>query len=149
MTESARSLSAAALVREAERLCGRRDLRLTDLRRRVLKIVGGSRRPLTAYAILRKLGETAPPTAYRTLAFLVEHGFLHKIQTLGAYFACSHPRRAHACYFLLCADCGRCEECCTRRIAAAVASAAAGSGFAPRAAAVEITGVCRRCRAKT
>ncbi len=144
------SLSPDALAREAERLCRRRALRFTILRRRVLKIVAGSRRPLKAYDILRKLGGGArPPTAYRTLDFLVTHGFLHKIKIFGAYVACGHPRQNHSCSFLVCAACGSCEERCTRRLDGAIAAAAAGGGFAARAATVEIEGVCRTCRAKT
>ncbi|MGI9298458.1 MAG: Fur family transcriptional regulator [Gammaproteobacteria bacterium] len=138
---------AGETLRRAEILCRRRDLRFTALRRRVLRIVCRSHRPPTAYDILRKLGAAArPPTAYRTLDFLEMHGFLHKIKSRGVYAVCGHPQSAHACYFLVCAVCGRCDECCGRRLDNAVNAAAEAGGFTPRAVTLEIEGVCAACR---
>lgn len=138
---------AREVVQQAEEICRRRAVRFTNLRRRVLQIVCRSRRPPSAYDILRKLGASAsPPTAYRALNFLEENGFLHKIKSRGVYAVCGHPHRAHACYFLVCALCGRCDECCGRRLDNAVAAAADSAGFSPDAVTLEIEGVCRACR---
>lgn len=134
-------------LQEAERLCVRRALRFTALRRRVLQIVCQSRRPPKAYEILKKLGGQAqPPTVYRTLYFLEEQGFLHKIKSRSAYTACAHPRTGHACYFLLCVKCGRCDECCNGRLAGVIDKTAHEHDFSLRSAMVEIEGVCVACR---
>lgn len=139
--------STATQVAEAERLCEKRSLRLTALRRRVLQIVCDSPHPPKAYDILRLLGDGArPPTVYRALDFLETHGFLHKIKSRATYFPCEHPHKKHGCYFLLCKECGRADECCGRAIDDAVSSAASGSGFTRHAAAVEIEGVCPECK---
>ncbi|MRA81783.1 transcriptional repressor, partial [Bacillus thuringiensis] len=52
---------------EADALCARQGVRLTELRRRVLELVWQSHKPLGAYDILAVLSETdgrraAPPT---------------------------------------------------------------------------------------
>lgn len=147
MTKTASKNPAEETLRRAELLCRRRSLRFTALRRRVLRIVCSSHRAPTAYEILRKLGTAArPPTAYRTLDFLETHGFLHKIKSRGVYAVCSHPQSAHACYFLVCSVCGRCRECCGRRLDAAINAAAETGDFMRRAVTLEIEGVCAACR---
>lgn len=69
---------------EADALCARQGVRLTELRRRVLELVWQSHKPLGAYDILAVLSETdgrraAPPTVYRALDFLQENGLVHRI----------------------------------------------------------------------
>ena len=68
----------------AAALCGKRDVRLTALRRRVLELVWAGHKPLGAYEILDILkGErqgAAPPTVYRTLDFLLQQGLVHRDQ---------------------------------------------------------------------
>ena len=57
-------------------------------------------RALGAYAILDRLRDAGfgsqPPVAYRALDFLVENGFVHKIERLNAFVACSHPGASHS-----------------------------------------------------
>ena len=86
-----------------EQACLRDGVQLTPLRRRVLDIFSGSVAPLGAYAILEELSRregkhVAPPTVYRTLDFLLERGFVHKIESLNAYAPCEHlATRTTAC----------------------------------------------------
>lgn len=72
----------------AEKLCSERKQRFTPLRRRVLELVWQSHRPVGAYEILRQLtaeeGCPAPPTVYRALDFLLDQGFIHRINALNA-----------------------------------------------------------------
>ena len=94
----------------AERLCSERGLRFTPLRRRVLELVWSSHKPVGAYALLDALRNealgSAPPTVYRALDFLIEQGFIHRIERMNAFVGCSHPGEAHRGFFLICGACG-------------------------------------------
>ena len=137
------------LLKEAERSCIRQGARLTRQRRRVLEILCGSQKPLGAYEILESLrGEQpriAPPTVYRALEFLLQHGLIHRLETLHAYMGCAHPDHAHVSQFLICSVCGDVTELEDSYIAESVHHAAAASGFQPKQRVVEITGVCAGC----
>jgi len=99
-------------VAEVERACASQGLQLTAARRSVLAILGHSRAPLGAYAILDALARqegkpVAPPTVYRALDFFLDHGFLHKIESRNAYAPCEHVGHDHQGVLLLCEKCGR------------------------------------------
>ncbi len=134
----------------ATALCEARGLRLTSLRRRVLELVWHSHEPVGAYAILDRLsrerGRVAPPTVYRALDFLVEHGLVHRIDSLNAFFGCVAPGAAHRAYFLICEACGSAAEIDDRALARALARCAEGAGFAVQKETVEIKGVCPTCQ---
>ncbi len=137
----------AARVEEA---CVRDGVQLTPLRRRVLDVFADRAAPLGAYAILEELSrregkQVAPPTVYRTLDFLIEHGFVHKIESLNAYAPCEHLGHAHHGMLFICERCGRSEEIEDDAVIRAIAATAAGSGFALRRVMVEAKGLCRRC----
>jgi len=118
----------------------------------VLDIVAESHKPLGAYDILQRLsaerGRTAPPTVYRALAFLVEQGLAHRIDSLNAFVACFDPERSHGAGFLICESCKSVEEIADPALSAAMRNAVASHGFQPRRAVVEISGVCAACAAK-
>lgn len=140
----------ADVLAAIEAVCDRRKLRLTPLRRRVLELVWASHHPVGAYDILDRLGQergrVAPPTVYRTLGFLAEHGFVHRIDTLNAFVGCTRPGASHRAYFLICRVCRSAAEIDDNRIGEALARFAARASFDVEAETVELTGVCRRCR---
>ncbi|MDE0051867.1 MAG: transcriptional repressor [Rhodospirillales bacterium] len=139
---------ADALAR-AEDVCRQRGARLTPLRRRVLELVWDSHRAVKAYDLLAALGETAgaakPPTVYRTLEFLMEHGLVHRIDSLNAFVGCPQPGEGHSAQFLICGDCGEVSEMNAASIDRAVADRAADSGFALSRAIIELHGKCSQC----
>lgn len=139
----------ADALAEAERLCVDRDVRLTELRKRVLELIWGSHAPVGAYAImdlLRAEGRNAmPPTVYRALDFLLEQGLIHRIASLNAYIGCSHPADTHAMQYLICKRCGTVAEIDNSAIDDAIAGVTRGLGFAPDSQTVEVSGVCRDC----
>ena len=142
-----------ASAREAaERLATARGLRLTETRARVLEIVAESHKPIGAYDILQRLsaerGRAAPPTVYRALAFLVEQGLAHRIDSLNAFVACFDPERMHDAGFLICDRCKSVEEIADPAIGGAIRSAAAAQGFTPSRTVVEIGGLCAACASK-
>jgi len=141
---------AATWASRVESACVRQGVQLTPLRRRVLDIFSGSVGPLGAYAILDELSrregkQVAPPTVYRTLDFLIEHGFVHKIESLNAYAPCEHLDHAHHGMLLICEACGRSEEIEDADVMRAIGEAAAAAGFSLKRVMVEAQGLCRRC----
>ncbi len=142
-----------ASAREAaERLTEARGLRLTETRARVLEIVAESHKPIGAYDILQRLsaerGRAAPPTVYRALAFLVEQGLAHRIDSLNAFVACFDPERTHDAGFLICDSCKAVEEIAEPAIGGAIRKAAALQRFTPSRTVVEISGTCAACADK-
>ena len=141
-----------ALDRAAQ-LCLARGARLTELRRAVLRLVWRGHDPVGAYAILEALKRShpgaAPPTVYRALDFLIEHGLIHRIETLNAYVGCLRPDRPHVSQFLICGGCGAAAELDDFTIAQAVLRRAGALGFAVERQTVEVRGLCPRCQGAT
>jgi Fur family transcriptional regulator, zinc uptake regulator len=142
----------AAWAAQVEKACLRRGVQLTPLRRRVLAILSDSGAPLGAYAILEEMSRregkhVAPPTIYRTLDFFLEHGFVHKIESLNAYAPCEHLGHPHHGMLLICQACGRSEELEDAKAMAAIAATAKNTGFGLKRVMIEAKGLCRRCAA--
>jgi Fur family zinc uptake transcriptional regulator len=135
---------------DADAMCAARSARLTPLRRRVLEIVWQSHRPLGAYDILGVLREdgrsAAPPTVYRGLEFLLEHGLVHRIASLNAYVGCSRPGHPGMGQFLICEACGVAAEVSDAGLERAIGETAESAGFSASRHTVEISGRCPNCR---
>lgn len=141
-------------VREVERACDERGLRLTPLRAEVLRLVADAGRPVKAYDLLDRMksvhGSAAPPTVYRALDFLLEHGFIHKLESVNAFVGCHHPATAqHSVPFLICDRCHAAVELEDERIAAMLEQSARALGFEPRAQTLEVHGLCAECSERT
>jgi Fur family zinc uptake transcriptional regulator len=125
-------------------------LRLTKWRKQVLDILLEDHRSLGAYDILERLGSgderPKPPTAYRALDYLVEHGLAHRIEKLNAYVACSHPEKCDRAGFMVCKLCHTVAEVECGGTEAGLLSAAATSGFAAEQSVIEIEGICATCQ---
>src|SRR5690349_13590304 len=91
--------NAKAYVREVAAACEMRGLRLTEIRLQVLELIAASEKPVKAYDLLDRLKDdrsnAAPPTVYRALDFLLDNGFIHKLQSINAYVSCHHPSVVH------------------------------------------------------
>ena len=135
-------------LRKAESVCRARGVRLTDIRRKVLRIIWHSHDPAKAYHILGRLGSGAsakPPTVYRALDFLLRNGLAHKLDSLNSYVGCYHPLKHEQCYFLICEECGEVQECCDEKLSSAITNAASRKRFSPLRTTLEISGLCRHC----
>lgn len=150
--------SVERLLDAADAACAAHGARLTPLRRQVLGLVLASPQPIGAYALLDRLKESrtgaAPPTVYRALEFLLEQGFVHKVERLNAFVGCrsataGHEHHdhdhAHTVQFLICGRCGHVEELEDASVRAALAKAASRAGFTPGRMTVEVEGTCRDC----
>ena len=142
---------AEAFVREVASVCTERGLRLTALREHVLRLIAGAGRPLKAYELLELMreehGPAAPPTVYRALDFLLESGFIHKLQSINAFVGCHHPRVAHSVPFLICDRCHASVELEDERVATLLREQADALGFRTHAQTLEVHGICARCAA--
>jgi Fur family zinc uptake transcriptional regulator len=143
-------LCVADALAVADRVCGERGIRFTDLRRRVFELVWASHKPVGAYAILEILRSeglgSAPPTVYRALDFLLEHELVHRVESLNAFVGCAHPGESHRGFFLICTQCGNAEELDDQRLAASIVHAAEARGFTARHTTLEVAGTCASCR---
>jgi len=136
---------------EADTLCARAGVRLTELRKRVLELVWQSHKPLGAYDILAVLSEqdgrrAAPPTVYRALDFLLENGLVHRIASLNAFVGCNHPEQPHQGQFLICRTCHAAIELEQAEVSQAIDEAARSVNFSVEAQTVEVVGLCATCR---
>ncbi|HET7662325.1 MAG TPA: transcriptional repressor [Rhodanobacteraceae bacterium] len=141
---------AAGIVREVEHECTTRGLRLTPLRREVLDLVANARKPVKAYDLLESLRDShagaAPPTVYRALDFLLENGFIHKLESINSFVFCQHPADSHQVPFLICDVCESATEVCDDgAIAHMIAQQAKGFGFRAKAQILEVHGICKGC----
>ena len=140
---------------KVESACLGRGLQLTALRRDVCTILAAAEQPLGAYAIIEKLAaaqnrNVAPPTVYRALDFLVENGFVVKIESRQAYVACDHLEHHHARHGLVfsCSRCGRANEVDSVAVEHAIDAIADTLSFKVERKVVEVEGVCADCRGK-
>ena len=142
------SVSEEAL-KKAEELCEVNGLKLTKLRKQVLKLIWKKPGYVKAYDLLDELQKidpsAKPPTIYITLDFLMENGLIHKLQSLNAYIGCLHPNEHNECYFLICDSCQKIEECCSKKINNVVLSTSKNNNFIPNKVTFEIAGTCQSC----
>jgi len=139
-----------AFVREVERVCKARGLRLTPIRAHALRLIAEAERPVKAYELLDLMKAThdaaAPPTVYRALEFLLEHGFIHKLSSINAFVGCHHPGgEQHAVPFLICDRCHSATELEDEQIVGTLDARARALGFVPRAQTLEVHGLCAEC----
>lgn len=139
------------LMSTVERLRAEQTLRLTPQRRRVLEVLAASHVALGAYDILARLGggdgrPAAPISVYRALDFLLQHGLVHRVESLNAFIACTRPGERHDALLMICSVCRRVAELQAPAIAAAIAESATAGQFLVTHPIVEIAGICRVCR---
>ncbi len=146
-----RAAVAGDAMARAEADCARRGVRLTPIRRDVLQALYTTHRPLGAYDIADQMAReterrVAPITIYRALEFLLEQGFIHKLETRNAFIACPHAHEpGELVAFLICEACGGVDEVSSPAFGSALARVVAQAGFSPRARVVEIAGICAHC----
>jgi Fur family zinc uptake transcriptional regulator len=141
---------AKGFIRAVESASKERGLRLTPLRKEVLELIAAERKPVKAYDLLDQLrekhGNAAPPTVYRALDFLLQNGFIHKLESVNSFVSCHHPADAHQVPFLICDVCSSAQEVCDERVAELIEAQALALGFRPQAQTLEVHGVCRNCQ---
>ena len=125
---------------------------LTKNQQMVLDALSGSDGPLSAYTILdqlREQGFRAPPQVYRALDKLVDLGLVHRLESLNAYVACSHPdcdTHEETIAFAICEDCGQVAEISDDALSEELGKIAGRAGFQLKKSTVELRGICGPCQ---
>jgi|CXWK01.1.fsa_nt_gi Fur family zinc uptake transcriptional regulator len=132
-----------------------KNLRFTDLRRKVFEEIASTTASVGAYEVLDRLSKKgtrlAPISVYRALDALLEAGVVHRLESKNAYFACRRlhsPRTGRRPMFLSCETCGTVQETDGEDIFGAIDSAARSAKFEPRVKFVEVSGTCHECAMK-
>lgn len=140
-------------IGEAVELCKHRKQRLTPIRELVLKLIWKSHKPLGAYELLPAIAKagfnSAPPTVYRALDFLLEQGLIHRIASLNAFIGCSHPEHRCSNSFFICTQCHSAVEIESATIDTAIQASASELGFKIATQTLEVAGVCPTCQTET
>ncbi|GAB5508736.1 MAG: transcriptional repressor [Hyphomicrobiales bacterium] len=139
----------ADALASVEARCEAKGLRLTPVRRKALELLLQKHQALGAYAVLDLLREAGfgaqPPVAYRALDFLTKHGFVHRVERLNAFVACTHPDENHSPAFMICRVCDSVAEAQLTLAKGSLGAAARATGFKIERLVVEAEGVCPAC----
>lgn len=115
---------------------------------RVLEVLRHAGCPLSAYDIIDRLrdeGVTAPTTVYRALNRLIDGGAVHRLESLAAFVACTHPSHAGTAVFAICRACQAVTEIEDAEVSRSLKRCAARTGFRVERTTVEIQGLCANC----
>lgn len=143
----------ATALASADAYCREHRLRFTPVRRRSLSILLESHTAIGAYELLERLQQeglgSKPPIVYRALGFLLDNGFVHRIERLNAYVACINPGDSHSPAFLICSECRCVAEATVNNTAGALSRTAKESGFQIQHTTIEAEGHCPDCQASS
>lgn len=141
------------LTRQVEELCASRGVRLTSQRKRVFELICANKKASSAYELLDELKKSEPqakpPTVYRALDFLMEQGFIHRVESTNSFISCcSCNAHKHFSQLLICDQCGNVVELQDDRLIALLANNAEQHGFKIANHVIESHGVCQMCSSK-
>ena len=136
--------------KKAVDFCEKNKLRLTEPRLDVLDIIISSKKPIKAYEILKELGKKVvnpkPPTAYRAIDFWLKNNFIHRIESLNAYYKCeAQHTHQNGSQYLICNDCGGVTESELDELPSNIQDKIKKNNFMPSKWNIEINGVCKKC----
>lgn len=138
-------------IDDIKAICRDRGARFTQGRQQAFEALLAIGKPVSAYDLLSYLetstgNKLAPLTVYRSLDFLAEQGFVHKITSNHTFTVCVHPEHEHSAMHLVCNECGSGQELPIADIKPALHAAASQYGFLIDQNIVELQGVCQRCQ---
>lgn len=126
---------------------------LTDQQKLVLNTLLKEKGPVSAYTLLDRLHDPrlrAPAQVYRALEKLIACGLVHKLESLNAFVACSHPHTPHnqgLIAFAICDNCGQAIEFEDASIEKRLKGWANDHAFKPSVSLIEMHGTCVHCLA--
>ncbi|NIF22791.1 zinc uptake transcriptional repressor Zur [Candidatus Pantoea multigeneris] len=138
------------IMTQAEKLCLQRGVRLTTQRAEVLRLMAEQQGSISAYDLLDQLRvsepQAKPPTVYRALDFLLEQGFIHRVESNNSYVVCHHfEAPAHTSVMLVCDNCAAVTEQQAQGVEKIITSLASQAKFTLRHTVIEAHGLCVKC----
>ncbi|OCG01457.1 zinc uptake transcriptional repressor Zur [Gilliamella sp. wkB112] len=139
------------LIEKIETLCKKRNIKLTNQRRTVLDIMLTANKAMSAYDLLDLLKisepQAKPPTIYRALEFLLEQGFIHKVESSNSYIICPHFNDPeHVSILFICDKCQQIFEKHSTDIEQQLKQLAQQNVFLIKHSVLEIHGFCQQCQ---
>ncbi|OCG06610.1 transcriptional repressor [Gilliamella sp. wkB178] len=139
------------LIEKIETLCKQRNIKLTTQRRTVLDIMLTANKAMSAYDLLDLLKvsepQAKPPTIYRALEFLLEQGFIHKVESSNSYIICPHFNNPeHISILFICDKCQQIIEKHSTDIEQQLKQLAQQNIFLIKHSVLEIHGFCQQCQ---
>jgi Fur family zinc uptake transcriptional regulator len=139
-----------SILTKARAYCDQRGARFTPLREKVYALMLDRHGPVGAYELLDELKETEssakPATVYRALDFLLDFGFIHRLESTNAFVACHHFGCHHPVQFLICDSCGFVTEIQSEGLEETLLAQAKNHGFKISKQTIEAHGLCAECQ---
>jgi Fur family zinc uptake transcriptional regulator len=124
-------------------------VQLTPIRQLVLELIWESHKAVKAYELLDRIkpqmDAAKPATIYRALDFLIEQGFIHRVESLNAFVGCSCSDHQHEQLLLICKRCNEVEERPATEVMQALSQEFDRAGFIVHSKAIEVHGICGKC----
>ena len=142
------------LTKQIEEICATRGVRLTAQRKRVFELICSSKKASSAYELLeflqRSEPQAKPPTVYRALDFLMEQGFIHRVESTNSYISCcSCNAHKHFSHLLICDQCSDVTELQDETLVLSLERNAEKHGFKIKNHVIESHGICQKCSSRT
>ena len=139
-----------SLLEHVSSICEARGVRFTPQRKRVFELICNNKSASSAYNLLEQLKESEPqakpPTIYRALDFLLEQGFIHKVESKNSFISCCLcGQNKHYSQLLICDKCGNVVELQDDNLMTLLADNAEKQGFKITNHVIETHGTCRDC----
>ena len=138
------------LLEQARLVCQQRGARFTQIREQVFVLLTQQDGAIGAYDLLEKLKTidpaAKPATIYRALDFLLDFGFIHRLESTNAFVACYHFGCLHPVQFLICDSCGDVAEIQSEGLKDTLNNQAEAHGFRVLKQTIEAHGLCADCQ---
>jgi len=134
-----------ATLAQAEQAIALKGGRFTAIRKHIYQLLLSAPYPLGAYEIIEQLngvGSQKPPTVYRALAWLIDHGLVAKISYNSRYTAMPIGVEADDLAFVICRKCGDTDTVEAPGLSKSLHQTAKDRGFAETQMVIEIVGLC-------
>lgn len=123
---------------------------LTRNQELVMQTLSKAALPMSAYKILDELRENgfrAPLQVYRAVDKLQELGLVHRLESLNAFVACSHPscQKQETLVFMICETCNQVDEIADDSLSEKLEELAKKRKFKAERSAIELRGECAKC----
>lgn len=140
------------LVFQMKKLCAKRQVKLTPQRLEVLRLIFQQHNiSVSAYKLLYLLQESSSPNAkpstiYRSLNFLLDQGFIHRIESTNSFVLCKYfLELSHNFAIFICNHCQQVMEKTIKGIEEILENTARLTGFIMSNNIIEAHGLCPKC----